>query len=661
MKRFPLLLTLLFYMGLHTAQADVVVRMNLQQGLQQNNVDIRLFEQFAPLTVANFLKYSNGTTSNGGSYDNSFLHRSIANFIVQGGGFNFDPLLNNVSFSRVATDSPVVNEYRLSNIRSTIAMAKRANDPNSATSEWFFNLADNSANLNNQNSGFTVFGAVIGNGMDVVDAIASVPVFNKTSLDPAFGALPLLGYTEPDGLMLDNLVRVNFITQLFSISEYFDFGLIVTGDSVQTIVTIENTSAVSITIANIASTNPLVAPFMIVSDTCSYKTLAVSASCDITIEYSPQLEGRTNESFNIEFTSPVMSFEYAMGGAAVAAIEPDISPTVSKTIGAPAISSIDYGVVQLYDPEIDPTGNYEVLYIYNEGLAELNISSVTLDGPADFEFVDNCTAFSPIVPGGFCVMPVFFKPTSGGEKSATLTIISDDPDENPLIISILGIVDIDNDNIAASIEDSAPNNGDGNLDGIADSIQSNVSSFLSLNNSYTTLLTFSGAALRSTTVLDKSALAPAPDNVDFPLGVFNFEAVLPFAGIAVDVGLILPAGVIPQTYYMYGPTPDDINPHWYEFMYDESTETGAIIFGDVSFTSPVDGSQIKRSVVRLKFKDGARGDADLLANGVVATSGSPVIANSQSSGSSGSGSLSVYMLFGLMLVVLTRVQLQRIP
>lgn len=659
MKKFSLLLTLLFCLDMHTAQADVVVRMSLQQGLQQNNVDIRLFEKFAPLTVANFLKYSNGTTSNGGSYDNSFLHRSVANFIVQGGGFNFDPLLNNVSFSRVAEDNPVDNEYRLSNIRSTIAMAKKGNDPNSATSQWFFNLADNSANLNNQNGGFTVFGAVIGNGMDVVDAIASVPVFNKTSLDSAFGTLPLVGYTEPDSLMLDNLVRVNSITQLFSISEYFDFGLTVTGDSVQTIVTIENTSAGSIAIADIASTNPLLVPFTIVSDTCSNKTLDVSASCDITIEYSPQLEGRTNESFNIEFTSPVMSFEYAIGGAAVAAIEPDISPTVSKTIGAPAISSIDYGVVQLYNPETDPTGNYEVLYIYNEGLAELNISSVTLDGSVDFEFVDNCTAFSPIQPGGFCVMPLFFKPTSAGEKSATLTIISDDPDENPLIISISGTVDLDNDNISASIEDSAPNNGDGNLDGIADSIQSNVSSFLSLNNSYITLLTFSGAALRSTTVLDKSALAPAPDNIDFPLGVFSFEAALPFAGIAVDVGLILPAGVIPQTYYMYGPTPDDINPHWYEFMYDELTETGAIIFGDVSFTSPVDGSQIKRSVIRLKFRDGARGDADLLANGVVATSGGPDITNSQSSDSS--GSLGIYMLFGLMLVVLTRVQLQRIP
>lgn len=658
MKRSSLLLTLLFCLNIQAVQADVVVRMSLQQGLQQNNVDIRLFDQFAPLTVANFLKYSNGTTTNGGSYDNTVIHRSIANFVVQGGGYSFNPYVT------VVRDDPVTNEFTLPNVRGTIAMAKVSSGPdpvNSATSEWFFNLVDNSSNLDNQNGGFTVFGAVIGNGMDVVDAIANLPVFNKTALNTAFASLPLIDYTEPDAVTPDNLVRLNSVTQLFSISENYNFGLVATGASAQTVVTIENTSTGSIAIADMASTNPLLTPFTIMSDTCSNTTLIVAASCDITVDYSPQLVGSSQDSFNIEFTTPVISFEYAVGGEAVEAIVPDISPSLSETIGSPSISSIDYGVVQLYNPEIDPIGDYVVLYIYNEGLAELNISSVTLDGPADFEFIDNCTAFSPIVPGGFCVMPVFFKPTSGGEKSATLTIISDDPDENPLIIPISGIAELDNDNIAASIEDSAPNNGDGNMDNIADSIQSNVSSFLSLNNSYITLLTYSGAALRSTTVLDNSAFAPVPENINFPLGIFDFETALPFAGVAVDVGLILPAGVIPQTYYMYGPTPDDINPHWYEFMYDESTETGAIIFGDVSFTSPADGSQVTRSVITLVLKDGARGDADLLANGIVAVSGSPVTANSQSSGSSSSGSLGIYMLFGLMLAVLTRVQLRRIP
>ena len=72
-------------------------------------------------------------------------------------------------------------------------MAKLGNDPNSATSQWFFNLGDNSANLDNQNGGFTVFGEVIGDeGMAAVDEIAQLPVFNATNIDGAFSDLPLI-------------------------------------------------------------------------------------------------------------------------------------------------------------------------------------------------------------------------------------------------------------------------------------------------------------------------------------------------------------------------------------------------------------------------------------------------------------------------------------
>jgi cyclophilin family peptidyl-prolyl cis-trans isomerase len=92
------------------------------------------------------------------------------------------------------TNPAVTNEPVYSNVRGTIAMAKLGNDPNSATSQWFINLANNAANLDDQNGGFTVFGEVTA-GMDVVDAIAALPLYDFGS---AFTNLPLQNYSAAD-------------------------------------------------------------------------------------------------------------------------------------------------------------------------------------------------------------------------------------------------------------------------------------------------------------------------------------------------------------------------------------------------------------------------------------------------------------------------------
>ena len=68
-------------------------------------------------------------------------------------------------------------------------MAKLGDDPDSATSQWFFNLRDN-LSLDTQNGGFTVFGQVIGDSMNVVDEIADLPVYDRSDLGSAFGELP---------------------------------------------------------------------------------------------------------------------------------------------------------------------------------------------------------------------------------------------------------------------------------------------------------------------------------------------------------------------------------------------------------------------------------------------------------------------------------------
>jgi len=147
---------------------------------------IELFPTAAPKTVANFLNYVRG-----GDYDNTIIHRSLPGFVIQGGGYYY----SNSSSSAVAIpkDGAVVNEFNQSNLRGTISMAKLGNDPNSATNEWFINLGNNSANLDAQNGGFTVFGRVIGNGMAGVDAIAGKSVRDLSfTLGGAFTDVPLL-------------------------------------------------------------------------------------------------------------------------------------------------------------------------------------------------------------------------------------------------------------------------------------------------------------------------------------------------------------------------------------------------------------------------------------------------------------------------------------
>ena len=160
------------------------------------NIEVELFDTVAPLTVGNFMNYVND-----GDFTNSFIHRSIPDFIIQSGGFTFE----NGAVGNVPNAPPVINEFNRSNIRGTIAMAKISGDPDSATSEWFFNLADNSAILDAQNGGFTVFGQVIGSGMDVVDAIAALTVWNAGG---AFTDLALIDYSGTGDILQDNLVMI---------------------------------------------------------------------------------------------------------------------------------------------------------------------------------------------------------------------------------------------------------------------------------------------------------------------------------------------------------------------------------------------------------------------------------------------------------------------
>lgn len=140
-----------------------MVRMTTNQGV----IELEMFTQEAPNTVANFLEYVKN-----GFLDGTIFHRVIPGFVIQGGGF--EPGMKHKS-----TSAPIENEADngLKNVRGSLSMA-RTNDPHSATSQFFINLKDNDFLDHKGKSasgwGYAVF-AKVSSGMDVVDQIAQTP------------------------------------------------------------------------------------------------------------------------------------------------------------------------------------------------------------------------------------------------------------------------------------------------------------------------------------------------------------------------------------------------------------------------------------------------------------------------------------------------------
>jgi len=139
------------------AGIDILITTN------HGNIEIRVFPDKAPVTVANFLKYISSR-----SFDNTIFHRVIPNFMIQGGGYNVSlHPIDTLTQIRIESDNGLKND------RGTIAMA-RTSTPHSATSQFFINLTNNDfLNFKEETIegyGYTVFGKVI-SGLDIVDKI----------------------------------------------------------------------------------------------------------------------------------------------------------------------------------------------------------------------------------------------------------------------------------------------------------------------------------------------------------------------------------------------------------------------------------------------------------------------------------------------------------
>ncbi len=168
-----IILFLLAAPGLHAANTAVVMKTSM------GDVTIELFDDRAPATVANFLRYVDERF-----YDGTIFHRVIDNFMIQGGGMER-------GLRQKRTHAPIRNEAsnRVPNARGTVAMA-RTMDPHSATAQFFINVVDNPFLDFREESvrgyGYCVFGRVVG-GMETIDRIKTV----RTATTGPYGDVPV--------------------------------------------------------------------------------------------------------------------------------------------------------------------------------------------------------------------------------------------------------------------------------------------------------------------------------------------------------------------------------------------------------------------------------------------------------------------------------------
>jgi len=177
---------------------NTVVRFETTMG----DIDIEMFDNAAPITVQNFLEYVRR-----GDYDRTFFHRLDDDFVIQGGLSRIAP--SGTGFAEIPTQPPITNEFNQSNLEGTIAMARVGGQVNSATSQFFFNLANNTF-LDTVDQGFTVFGKIVGGttgaSWTVLQAINDMMVSAQAQ---PYNELPVnSGFDAADGIQEDELLVI---------------------------------------------------------------------------------------------------------------------------------------------------------------------------------------------------------------------------------------------------------------------------------------------------------------------------------------------------------------------------------------------------------------------------------------------------------------------
>ncbi|MBM4135295.1 MAG: choice-of-anchor D domain-containing protein [Nitrospira sp.] len=202
-----------------------------------------------------------------------------------------------------------------------------------------------------------------------------------------------------------------------------NFGNVNVGLTSEQTLTITNTGNV---ILNTGQIIALLEPFEIITDNCSNKVLTPNYSCTIKLRFSPQASMQYNVSLDLPYKDPEdkqYSLTVSLSGTGSAVTGPDIS--------------IDRQDINFGNINIGVTASTDLI-VRNDGNGNLQITNISISGTnaSEFNQTNNCT--SPVAPQSTCTLTVRFIPTSEGLKSATLSIYSNDLDENPFVVLLKG-------------------------------------------------------------------------------------------------------------------------------------------------------------------------------------------------------------------------------
>jgi peptidyl-prolyl cis-trans isomerase A (cyclophilin A) len=655
-----LVFTLLFsFVLLQPVYAVKIVRLELEYGsgliaaggfdIPKTNktLDMELYDDVAPITVANYLNYVNS-----GRYQRTFINRSASDFVLQTGGISKlagtegDPLAPTL-FERVPDFGQIENEFQLSNIRGTIAMARLSGQVNSATSEWFINLKDSNASLDTVDEGFTVFGSLIDDGIEIADQVSAFPIINAGlffgQIGQFFTELPVADADPNSGeiLVQNNLVMVLSATEInrpivrFSPSKA-DFGFESAGTVAGSVldIVLKNTGNEALDI-NAINTAVLDIPFTIETEDCSNTSLDPvsvnsTSSCKISFKFLPESTGSFSGNLVINYTSQVTGDSFSVK-----------YPLIGEgSLGPPSILTVDS--FDVGSSEVGGFSSTKVLTISNNGQASLQVSAITGLDLTSFSQTNDCIGVL-IAPSENCAVSITYTASNFGMNSATLSIVSNDPINNFFNISVTGIGESDADGIATAIEDAAPNSGDNNFDGDLDSVQNHVASFVGNIGGYISLVADSGNVVSNVSTIPSSQLVDLPSDVSFKNGAFKFQINIQQPGATIRVGLILPPTTIAlSSFYFFGETEDISTPHWYKY---DSVQ----VLTNAPISDP-QGNKSVRDLVTLFVQDGGLGDVDKTVNGRITLNiGAPAYSDK----SSDSGSVNVLFLLLLIGILIT--------